>query len=173
MIDRGMLYTYMNSYHTPERTVLTGVGVEHDELVKLGETLFVNKPPIWKEHKNILDLTREKDLSICQYTGGYLPVRRHICGAAAPPTPSLLMNCIAGLVNKSSIDSWSLGWLQNEYRTSRIRCCEWRGTVDVIMHSTPDGGGAWSESSNEQLRLLTSWCRAFQCRCKLWRHPPV
>ena len=76
MIDRGMLYTYMNYYHTPERIVLTGVGVEHDELVKLGETLFVNKTPIWKEHKNILDLTREKDLSICQYTGGYLPVRR-------------------------------------------------------------------------------------------------
>ena len=76
MIDRGMLYTYMNSYHTPERTVLTGVGVEHDDLVKLGEKLFVNKTPIWKEHENILDFTREKDLSICQYTGGYLPARR-------------------------------------------------------------------------------------------------
>ena len=67
---------------------------------------------------------------------------RCICGAATPPTPSLLMNCIAGLMNKSSIDSWSQGRLQNEYRMSRILHCEQRGAVDVITHSPPDGGGA-------------------------------
>ena len=75
-IDRAMLYTYMNSYHTPERTVLTGVGIDHEELVKLAETMFMNKTPIWKEHENILDLSREKDLSISQYTGGYFPVSK-------------------------------------------------------------------------------------------------
>ena len=74
MIDRGMLYTYMNSYHTPDRTVLAGVGIEHDDLVKLAEEYFMKKTPIWEEHKEILDLSREKDLSISQYTGGYLPV---------------------------------------------------------------------------------------------------
>ena len=74
MIDRGMLYTYMNSYHTPERTVLAGVGIPHDDLVKLAEEYLFNKTPIWEEHKTIVDLSREKDLSVSQYTGGYLPV---------------------------------------------------------------------------------------------------
>lgn len=74
MIDRGMLYTYLNSYHTPDRMVVAGAGVEHSDLVQLAEEYFVKKTPIWKEHENLIDPSREKDVSLAQYTGGSLPV---------------------------------------------------------------------------------------------------
>ena len=78
MIDRSMLYTYLYRHHTPERTVLAGVGVDHDELVKLAQEYFLTKRPIWEENKDVLDLSRDRDLSISQYTGGYLPVRMFV-----------------------------------------------------------------------------------------------
>ncbi len=68
-----MLYTYMNSYHTPERMVVAGVGTHHEEFVEIVKDSFLKKP-IWETYKEVIDPSREKDLSISQYTGGYLTV---------------------------------------------------------------------------------------------------
>ena len=70
-----MLYTYMRNYHTPERTVLAGVGVDHDTLVDLAREYFVQNTPIWNENPNLIIKSREGlDLSLAQYTGGIVQV---------------------------------------------------------------------------------------------------
>lgn len=69
MIDRGMLYTYLSNYHTPDRMVLAGVGIDHDSFVELAREYFVKKTPIWTEHSDIIDPRRGRDESIAQYTG--------------------------------------------------------------------------------------------------------
>lgn len=75
LIDQSMLYTYMKNYHTPERTVLAGVGVEHDTLVDLAREYFVQNTPIWNENPNLIIKSREGlDLSLAQYTGGMVQV---------------------------------------------------------------------------------------------------
>ena len=52
----------------------TGVGVDHDALVKLASEHF-SKQPIWTtELGGPIDKKRTKDLSISQYTGGKIEV---------------------------------------------------------------------------------------------------
>ena len=36
-IDQSLLYTYLKNYYDPSRMVLTGVGVEHDDLVNFAK----------------------------------------------------------------------------------------------------------------------------------------
>lgn len=53
-----------------------GVGVEHDLLVNIGESLFRNQKPIWEENpKCLLEKIPPKDVSLAQYTGGELRVK--------------------------------------------------------------------------------------------------
>jgi processing peptidase subunit alpha len=47
-ISQGVLLNYLSHYHTPERMVLAGVGVDHDELVRLAEEHFVRQVSILK-----------------------------------------------------------------------------------------------------------------------------
>ena len=42
-INRKTLMTYLKTYHSPERMVLAGVGVEHDQLVELAEVRKLEK----------------------------------------------------------------------------------------------------------------------------------
>lgn len=68
-IDRAKMYTYMHHYHTPERMVLAGVGIDHNTLVELAQKHFVEKTPIWEEHKELIDASKKTDLSVAQYFG--------------------------------------------------------------------------------------------------------
>lgn len=71
-IDDKVIRTYLHNYHTPERMVLAGVGVNHDALVELAKQFFVGRKPSWEEAP-ATELTSKKngkDLSISQYTGG-------------------------------------------------------------------------------------------------------
>ena len=73
-IDRSTLYTYLHNYHSPDRMVLAGVGVEHQTLVDLAKKYFCTDKPIWQQEPSIIDPTKGKDLSLSQYTGGIIQV---------------------------------------------------------------------------------------------------
>ncbi|KAI0215179.1 Mitochondrial-processing peptidase subunit alpha [Lamellibrachia satsuma] len=106
LIDQSMLYTYMKNYHTPERTVLAGVGVEHDTLVDLAREYFVQNTPIWNENPNLIIKSREGlDLSLAQYTGGMVQVEKDLSDVSLGPTPMPeLAHVVLGLESCSHRD---------------------------------------------------------------------
>ncbi|XP_058818680.1 mitochondrial-processing peptidase subunit alpha [Topomyia yanbarensis] len=69
-IDRNMLLAYLRHHHTPDRMVLAGVGVSHDELVQLAEKFFVDGSATWETEKSSAKEPAGVDTSIAQYTGG-------------------------------------------------------------------------------------------------------
>jgi processing peptidase subunit alpha len=75
-IDKSVLYTYMKNFHTPDRMVLAGVGMDHDYLVNIAKEHFVeNTTPIWLEQQHLINTKMAKDDSLAQYTGGKILVR--------------------------------------------------------------------------------------------------
>lgn len=74
-ITRNSLFSYLNVYHTPNRMVLSGVGVEHQKLVELARKYFLNTKPLWVNDPNLVDKQLPQDLSLAQYTGGELKVK--------------------------------------------------------------------------------------------------
>jgi len=61
---------FIASHYTPDRMVLTGVGVDHTQFVELAEKHFVNPKTSWTD----ADVAKV-DGSISQYTGGHCKVR--------------------------------------------------------------------------------------------------
>ena len=51
-------------FFRPERTVVAGVGVDHDHLVEHVQKYFVDKPPIWAKENLTKIIT---DSSVAQY----------------------------------------------------------------------------------------------------------
>lgn len=68
-IDRTVLHTYLRNYYTPNRMVLAGVGVEHEQLVDCARRHLLGVMPVWGSGQ-----AKEVDRSIAQYTGGILKV---------------------------------------------------------------------------------------------------
>ena len=60
---------FIASHYTPDRMVLTGVGVDHAQFVELAEEHFVNPKTTWSGS----DVTAV-DGSIAQWTGGHCKV---------------------------------------------------------------------------------------------------
>ncbi|XP_053697886.1 mitochondrial-processing peptidase subunit alpha [Sabethes cyaneus] len=69
-IDRNMLLSYLRLHHSPDRMVLAGVGVPHDELVKLAEKFFVDEGATWEKETVAAKHPTAVDTSVAQYTGG-------------------------------------------------------------------------------------------------------
>ncbi|XP_052864608.1 mitochondrial-processing peptidase subunit alpha isoform X1 [Anopheles cruzii] len=70
-IDRNTLLSYLGHHHTPDRMVLAGVGVPHDELVRLAERFFLEGSATWEvESKRASAHPKTVDKSVAQYTGG-------------------------------------------------------------------------------------------------------
>ena len=65
-----MLLTYLKHHHTPDRMVLAGVGVPHEELVELAEEYFVHNKPTWEVENIASRGANAVDHSLAQYTGG-------------------------------------------------------------------------------------------------------
>ena len=65
----------MKLFFDPSRIVLSGVGMDHDELVRLAQEYFVDKKPIWEQQPELVMKGKERDNSIAQYTGGIITVR--------------------------------------------------------------------------------------------------
>lgn len=70
VIDRNMLLTYLKHHHTPKRMVVAGVGVQHDEFVKLVERHFVETQATWDMEPIKNRGANSVDSSMSQYTGG-------------------------------------------------------------------------------------------------------
>ena len=60
---------FVASHYTPNRMVLTGVGVDHERFVELAEEHFSNPKTSWSDSDVIAT-----DQSISQYTGGHSKV---------------------------------------------------------------------------------------------------
>lgn len=69
-IDRAMLLNYLRHHHSPDRMVLAGVGVPHDDLVRLAEKYFVEGSATWETEPVAAKDPAGVDSSIAQYTGG-------------------------------------------------------------------------------------------------------
>lgn len=68
-IDRKLLHTYLRSYYIPERMVLAGVGVEHEQLVECARKYLLDVKPVWPT-----STPANVDRSVAQYTGGIVKV---------------------------------------------------------------------------------------------------
>ena len=58
-MTRGTLMNYLSNYHSPERMVVAGVGIDHEELVEAAQVcIFFHKFKlmVWVLLQNILDL---------------------------------------------------------------------------------------------------------------------
>jgi len=60
---------FIASHYTPDRMVLAGVGVDHDQFVELAEKHFVDPVTTWDSSDMV-----PVDGSISQYTGGHCKV---------------------------------------------------------------------------------------------------
>ncbi|ELU13518.1 hypothetical protein CAPTEDRAFT_155657 [Capitella teleta] len=105
VIDKKLLYTFMQNYHTPERMVVAGVGVDHQSLVDLTKKYFITKKPIWEEDSSLIDKSRGQDLSISQFTGGEHLVEKDLSNVSLGPTPMPeLAHVVIGLESCSHND---------------------------------------------------------------------
>lgn len=64
-----MLRHYIQRYYRPERITISGVNVDHDELVRQCEKYFHDTEPSWLSEEIV-----KPDESIAQYVGGILKV---------------------------------------------------------------------------------------------------
>ncbi|XP_065917133.1 mitochondrial-processing peptidase subunit alpha-like isoform X2 [Dysidea avara] len=77
---------FVASHYTPDRMVLAGVGVDHEQFVELAEKHFVNPKTSWDSSDMI-----PVDRSISQYTGGHCKIKRLVPPVVGtnPPMPEL------------------------------------------------------------------------------------
>lgn len=68
-IDKGVLHSYLLNYYCPERMVLAGVGIEHEQLVECARKYLLNVKPVWGTSSGA-----NVDRSVAQYTGGIIKV---------------------------------------------------------------------------------------------------
>ncbi|CAB4064842.1 PMPCA [Lepeophtheirus salmonis] len=81
-IKRETILNYLGTYHTPDRIVLAGVGVDHDELVEYGQKYFVDTPPSYN-----INSSSNIDRSVSQYTGGISLEEKDLSNVSLGPTP--------------------------------------------------------------------------------------
>lgn len=68
-IDKNVLHSYLRNYYRPERMVLAGVGIEHEQLVESARKYLLDVKPVWGTSS-----APNVDLSVAQYTGGIVKV---------------------------------------------------------------------------------------------------
>lgn len=98
-ITRDVLFTFMRNHYTPERMVIAGVGIDHQQLVDSVQKHFVDKKPIWKDYP-----AKKVDSSLAQYTGGLIldecKVPQHMGPSGLPE----LAHVVVGLEGCSHTD---------------------------------------------------------------------
>nr|XP_040567424.1 mitochondrial-processing peptidase subunit alpha-like [Lepeophtheirus salmonis] len=99
-IKRETILNYLGTYHTPDRIVLAGVGVDHDELVEYGQKYFVDTPPSYN-----INSSSNIDRSVSQYTGGISLEEKDLSNVSLGPTPMPeLAHLVIGLEGVSHQD---------------------------------------------------------------------
>ncbi|KAJ8377621.1 hypothetical protein AAFF_G00255300 [Aldrovandia affinis] len=81
-IDRTLLHTYLRSYYSPERMVLAGVGIEHEQLVACARKYMLGVKPVWGA-----GTPGNVDLSVAGYTGGIVKIEKDMSDVSLGPTP--------------------------------------------------------------------------------------
>ncbi|XP_061758692.1 mitochondrial-processing peptidase subunit alpha [Nerophis ophidion] len=81
-IDKKVLHRYLASYYRPERMVLAGVGIEHEQLVECARKYLLGVKPVWGE-----TTAADVDLSVAQYTGGIVKMEKDMSDVSLGPTP--------------------------------------------------------------------------------------
>ncbi|XP_077986771.1 mitochondrial-processing peptidase subunit alpha-like [Glandiceps talaboti] len=84
-IDRTEILNFMHNYYSPSRMVIAGVGMEHDDLVKMVQRHFLTAKPVWETELDT-SLSKGVDHSISQYNGGIVTEERDMANIA-PGTP--------------------------------------------------------------------------------------
>ncbi|XP_031556101.1 mitochondrial-processing peptidase subunit alpha-like [Actinia tenebrosa] len=77
---------FLQRYYLPSRMVVTGVNVDHEQLIDLTRQYFVNKKPTWMADEDVV--IKPPDKSIAQYTGGI--IKEHLNEPRINPGPSPL-----------------------------------------------------------------------------------
>ena len=83
-ITRDNLVQYVASHYTPDNMILSGAGVDHEQLVELAEEYFVNPKTSWEGCSTI-----PVDGSIAQYTGG----RKKVCACVHTYVRTYVVHC--------------------------------------------------------------------------------
>ncbi|XP_007459037.1 PREDICTED: mitochondrial-processing peptidase subunit alpha isoform X2 [Lipotes vexillifer] len=81
-IDRSVLHSYLRNYYTPDRMVLAGVGVGHEQLVECARNYLLGTRPAWGS-----GAAAHVDGSVAQYTGGIVTLERDMSSVSLGPTP--------------------------------------------------------------------------------------
>uniref|UniRef100_A0A8C1VQ53 Mitochondrial-processing peptidase subunit alpha n=1 Tax=Cyprinus carpio TaxID=7962 RepID=A0A8C1VQ53_CYPCA len=81
-IDRKLLHKYLQTYYCPERMVLAGVGIEHEQLVQCARKYLLNVKPVWGA-----STPANVDQSVAQYTGGIVKMVKDMSDVSLGPTP--------------------------------------------------------------------------------------
>ncbi|XP_029049916.1 mitochondrial-processing peptidase subunit alpha [Osmia bicornis bicornis] len=98
VIDRKILFEYLKHHYTPNRMVVAGCGVEHEDLVSAVQKYFVDEKPIWEEEQGTSKSTLNTvDASIAQYTGGYMLEECNIPVYVGPSGLPELSHVVIGL----------------------------------------------------------------------------
>lgn len=110
-IDRKILLEYLSHHYKPERMVVAGVGIEHEDFVASVEKHFVEKKSVWEVEKEKGNkstcsgkVLNGVDTSIAQYTGGYILEECNVPVYAGPSGLPELSHVVIGLEGCSHKD---------------------------------------------------------------------
>ncbi|XP_038637762.1 mitochondrial-processing peptidase subunit alpha isoform X1 [Scyliorhinus canicula] len=81
-IDQKLLHSFLRNYYTPDRLVLAGVGVDHEQLVEYANRYLLGVTPVWGP-----GTPTDVDRSLSQYTGGIVKVEKDMTDVSLGPTP--------------------------------------------------------------------------------------
>lgn len=92
------VYGFLSKVHTPERMVVGGVGVDHDEFVSIISRHFDVQKIAWNTKPNLLPAKiPELDTSRSQYTGGEVRLNRDLAPLTVGKPYPLLAHVVLGL----------------------------------------------------------------------------
>lgn len=87
-ITSSHVLSYLSQYYTPDRIVVTGIGIDHDWLVDAAKELFDPRESTWvQQPERLLKNIPPLDDSLAQYTGGEVRIEKDLSQIALGPTP--------------------------------------------------------------------------------------
>ena len=73
-INRDILLKYFHTYYVPSRIVVSGVGVDHKEVVDLSKKYIKGSEAVWNVEDLKIKTVIEPDTSVAKYVGGITKV---------------------------------------------------------------------------------------------------
>uniref|UniRef100_A0A8C2FK70 Mitochondrial-processing peptidase subunit alpha n=1 Tax=Cyprinus carpio TaxID=7962 RepID=A0A8C2FK70_CYPCA len=133
-IDRKLLHKYLQTYYCPERMVLAGVGIEHEQLVQCARKYLLNVKPVWGA-----STPANVDQSVAQYTGGIVKVSEFISPAEDDFIPFAVLNMMMGGGGSFSAGGPGKGMFTRLYLNVLNRH-HWMYNATSYHHSYEDSG---------------------------------